>query len=200
VVIVNGEEIKKAYLKLSDEERREVAHWVLARELSGRAGSSFKPSLTEQPKQCFSLLKKAACVVLFVGLVLGGLGAGLHYWETQKKASERKSLAEKAAEEAKRPHSPTNLEFLTSQVGNEITIRGIPRDSEIGYLYFSKEWKQGMRLNFFSGGVVLIQSGDLQELVRDEQELEISGLLEKTDEGFYEIKVGSVNRLKKIGN
>ncbi|NJK91618.1 MAG: hypothetical protein HC904_07215 [Blastochloris sp.] len=54
-------------------------------------------------------------------------------------------------------------------------------------------------MNLFAGGVVVLQSGDLQELVQNRQQIEVQGVLEKTPEGWYQISVGSSNRLKLLG-
>lgn len=193
---VDGEELKKAYLKLPPQERREVAHWILARELSGRAGASLQPTGTASRSR-FPL--KTILGTLAVLLLLACLSmAGIRWIKTQEKQRQAQTKAELAAAEARRPNSPSNLAFLERNVGNEITIRGVPQDSEIGYLYFSKSRKKALRLNLFVGGVVLLQSGDLEELVRTKQELEVQGLLEKTSDGYFQISVPAQNRLKKL--
>jgi hypothetical protein len=196
---VDGEQIKQAYLKLSASERREVAHWILARELSGRAGACLQPvsdpTLTGTRKRRFF---RPACILSIV-LILTLMLVSALLWMGDKERTPRESdLHQHAIEEAQRPHSPTNLSFLAQHIGQEIIIRGVPEDSEIGYLYFSKSHRQALRLNLLVGGVVLFQSGELEEWVRQRQELEVRGVLEETANGYYQLNVPAQNHLKKI--
>ncbi len=197
---VDSEQLKQAYLKLTPQERRDVAHWILARELSGRAGASLQPTIAEKVQSSpgfpfKTVLTTVAVLVLFATLTF----LGFQWMNQQEKLRKAQNKAELAAAESRRPNSPSNLEFLERNVGNEITIRGIPQDSEIGYLYFSKSRKKALRLNLFVGGVVLLQSGDLEKMIRNKHELEVQGILEKTTDGYYQISIAAQNRLKKLG-
>jgi hypothetical protein len=46
--------------------------------------------------------------------------------------------------------------------------------------------------------VVLLQSGELEEMVRNKVTLEVQGILEKTEDGYYQISVVAQNHLKLL--
>lgn len=173
-----------------------MAHWILARELSGRAGASLQP-LDEQMRQG----RRRKVLTILALLVLAALGILAAFsvmgWKKEKEAfSKKQQEEEKAAVERMRPSSPTNLVFLEQNLGREVVVSGVPRDSDVGYLYFSKDRKAALRVNLFVNGVVLIQSGELEDLVKSGKSVEASGVVVKSADGFYEIRLGSANRLK----
>lgn len=201
--------------------RREVAVWIVQREFGEAtemddSSNSVQAALeksyssgsvsTSQSSQGSPGLK-----ILAVLLVVLLIGAGYFLWKKQQEApapqtaSEEQQLREKiakeeAAKEASRPRSPTNLEYLNERVGQEVTLRGIPKKAEVGFLSFHEDPTKGVRVNLISGGVVVFQSTDLEQWVESEQELEIKGTLKRNPEnGFLEIPVDRQVQIKLVG-
>lgn len=194
------EQIKKAYLNLTAEERRELAHWVLARELSGRAGASLKPQDSPLPSTQWASFRSLKFLLIPVVLILIALSIykGAQWKLKQNSMSAKQREAELAQAEALRPQSPSNLAFLEKNVGKEIIIRGIPQSFDVGFLYFNSNRKKALRLNLLVNGVVLLQSSELEDIVKNRQEIEATGVIEKSSTGFYEMRVRQANMLKQI--
>lgn len=197
---VDVEQIKKAYLNLTAEERREVAHWVLARELSGRAGASLKPQETPPPTTKWVSFQTLKFLLIPVILILIALAVytGVQWQLKQNSLSSKQRANELAQAEALRPQSPSNLEFLKQNVGKEIIIRGVPQSFDVGFLYFSSDRKKALRLNLLVNGIVLLQSAELEDIVKTKREVEATGIILKNSEGYFEMSILQANRLKLI--
>jgi len=188
------EDWKKAYRELDPVTRKEFARWILDEEL----GSG--PGPVPAPRSGF-VIPVRTVAVLGVLALLGFAGWRGMVWKTVKDAERaRMTAVEREAEESKRPRSPKNVEFLRQQVGREVTVTGIPEQSEVGFLYFSKDRGRALRLNLMPGGVVLMQSAELEELVRKKTELTVTGILEKAEDGALEIKVLSPGQMRRRTN
>ncbi len=190
------EDWKTAYSQLDPASRKEFARWIVEQEMGsggGRATAMVPPPPTSK------FVFPTRLVVILGGVVVLGLGIWQVTEAKQRKDAERARMtaAERNAAEASKPRSPRNLEYLRSQVGNQITVTGVPEQAEVGFLYFSKDKKSALRLNLMPSGVVLMQSGELEELVEKKTEITISGLLELTETGAFEIKVHSVGQLRR---
>ncbi|NJK91619.1 MAG: hypothetical protein HC904_07220 [Blastochloris sp.] len=113
---MNLEQIKEAYLNLPPEARREMAHWILARELSGRAGASLQaaPAMSASAARPGFPWLPVGGAMLGLLVVLGLAYFGWNYFSEQEKQRERQSVEERAAQEAARPNSPSNLEFYNA--------------------------------------------------------------------------------------
>jgi hypothetical protein len=190
------EDWKSAYSQLDPASRKELARWILEQEM-GSGGGMAAGRVPPPPTSKFVFPTRL--VVILGGLVVLGLGIWQVTEAKQRKDAERARMtaAERNAAEASKPRSPRNLEYLRSQVGSQLTVTGIPELAEVGFLYFSKDKKSALRLNLMPSGVVLMQSGELEDLVEKKTELTISGLLEKTETGALEIKVHSVGQLRR---
>lgn len=184
------EEWKKTYDRLGPGERRELARWVVEREL-GPGGVGPLPGRRVG-------FPPAAVLVLGV-FFLGGLGLwqGMAWKERREEVRASMTAAEREREEASKPRSPKNLTFLRERVGQEVTVTGVPEASEVGFLYFSRDREKGLRLNLMPSGVVLIQSGELEALVRHKTEISVQGMLEQTGDGWLEIKVNHAGQLRR---
>ncbi|MFQ3671902.1 MAG: hypothetical protein SNJ84_10650, partial [Verrucomicrobiia bacterium] len=145
---------KASYLKLPPADRKALAKWIVEQELgtpaSKSAPSSRGPSGIPQPIQK-ALLGFGGAAILLLGAWFGWS----HYQTAQEEAA-RKTLAEREAEEARRPRSPTNLDFLRQNLGREVTVTGIPQAYEVGFLFFSKDPRRSLRLNLVPTGAVVL--------------------------------------------
>jgi hypothetical protein len=190
------EDWKSAYSQLDPASRKELARWIVEQEM-GSGGGMAAGMVPPPPARQFVFPTRL--VVILGGLAVLGLGIWQLTEAKQRKDAERARMtaAERNAAEASKPRSPRNLEYLRSQVGNPVTVTGVPELAEVGFLYFSKDKKSALRLNLMPSGVVLMQSGELEDLVEKKTELTISGLLEKTETGALEIKVYSVGQLRQ---
>ncbi len=213
------EDWKSAYMQLPEPERRDFARWVLAQELGGtsaeRTAEIIPPAVqaavratipggakAAAPKSDWTTVfdtawfkPVAACLISL--LLLGGIGWQVWSWkQNQAETRAAETDAERMAREAATPRSPLNLEFLRANIGNEITVRGRPLDSDVGYLYFHRDRKQALRLNLFAGNVVLIQSTELEEMVKSGQEIAATGVIELTEDGWLEMRIIRANQLR----
>lgn len=187
---------KSAYLQLSPADRKALAKWIVEQEL----GSATAGPVPVSGGASWKLPGAAAKALLgFAGatVILGGAWFGWSVYQSAKEEEARKTQAEREAEEARRPRSPTNLDFLRQNVGREVTVTGVPQAYEVGFLFFHKDPRRALRLNLISGGVVLLQSTELAELVQNQVEVTVTGVVEATEEGFLEIKVQSVGQLQR---
>jgi hypothetical protein len=199
---MDKQRFKDAYQRLPASDRQEIAHWILDQELGKPPGmppwEGVRPGVKEQNRAAFPARILAGAFIL---ILLAGAGWSVCRWrQDQARLRAAETAAEREARERAEPRSPKNLAFLKDSVGKEITIRGIPEDCEVGYLFFSREHASALRLNFFADGVVLMQSGELEELVRQKQEIQMTGVVARSPQDqALEIQVGSLSRLKKIG-
>jgi len=207
-------------MSLPPKARREVAVWIVQREFGeatehedpsqsiqaalakGQASGGVSTAQSEQN----SLGLKALSVALVLLLLVAGFFLYKKHQEgpatqtaSEEQALREKILKEEAAKEAARPRSPTNLDYLNERVGQEVTLRGIPKKAEVGFLYFHPDPAMGVRVNLISGGVVVFQSTDLEQWVSEEQQLEVRGVLKRNDEGLLEISVDRQVQIKLIG-
>jgi|GEM_PF-1113688 len=220
-------QIKEGYLSLPAKAKREFVLWAVQREFSGENFAGLETgrielvqaaltegqysggvSMAESPGMSAGLKLVLGLVVL---VVLVGAGAFLYmkfeeFSQTsvisEQQADQemvQKAQAEREAAEAARPSSPTNLEYLNERIGKEVTLRGVPVKSEVGYLYFHEDPRMGARVKLISGGVVVYQSTELEKWVVDQQELEIRGMLIRTDkEDLLEIPVDRQVQVKLV--
>lgn len=199
---MDKQRLKEAYQRLPASDRQEIAHWILDQELGKAPGTAPRegawPGTTGKRKTAFPQRLLAGALLL---VLLAGAGWSAYRWQQQQaRLRAAETAAEREARERAEPRSPKNLAFLKASVGKEITVRGVPEDCEVGYLYFSREHASALRLNFFANGVVLMQSGELEELVRQKQEIQMTGVVVRSPQDqALEIQVGNLNRLKKIG-
>ncbi len=161
-------------------------------------------------------ISAAVKLVLAVILLLILAAAGTFLFKEAKKSGEFQAettavdsgqqeaelaAAQEAAEaaEAARPASPTNLEYLAERIGKEVTLRGVPVKSEVGYLYFHEDPVKGARVKLISGGVVVYQSTDLEQWVQNKQQLEVRGTLVRTEEeGLLEVAIDRQIQIKLV--
>lgn len=185
---------KKAYRELDPSARKEFARWILDQELGAAPGA------VEGPRGGLVFPVRAVAVLAVLGL-LGFAGWRGVVWKKARDAERaRMTAVEREAEEAKRPRSPKNLEYLRQQVGREVTVTGVPEQSEVGFLYFSRDPRRALRLNLMPGGVVLMQSAELEDLVRKKTEITVTGVVETAGEGALEIRVTSLGQLRRRAN
>jgi len=219
-------QIKEGYISLPPKARREVALWMIQREFSEKpvsddedpAGAvqaalrrgSVSGGVSTRPSPSGNFALKILAVVL-----VGCLAVAIFViWEQNQKtaggageparpvtitAKEQEQVAALEAREASRPRSPTNLDYLEDRIGLEVTLRGIPKRSEVGYLYFHEDPEKGVRVKLISGGVVVYQSTDLEAWVEKEQELEVRGTLVRNEDGLLEIPVDRQVQVKIVG-
>lgn len=189
------EDWKSAYLKLDPVTRRELARWIVEMELGGPPSTATPPRRPSAP----AWLKPVALALLVALLAGGAAWAGIRWKQDRDAAQARLSEAERFAAEARRPRSPSNLEFLRGQVGQEVTITGIPVAAEVGMLYFAKDKSAALRLNLMPTGVVLLQSAELEKLVTQRTELTATGKISTTPDGALEMKINSLRQLRYSG-
>lgn len=189
------EDWKSAYLKLDPVTRRELARWIIEMELGGPPSTATPPRRPSAP----AWLKPVALALLVALLAGGAAWAGIRWKQDRDAAQARLSEAERFAAEARRPRSPSNLEFLRGQVGQEVTITGIPVAAEVGMLYFAKDKSAALRLNLMPTGVVLLQSAELEKLVTQRTELTATGKISITPDGALEMKINSLRQLRYSG-
>lgn len=220
-------QVKEGYLSLPAKAKRQFVLWAVEREFSGNhfAGletqqiASVQAALThgnhsggvsmDKSSNSSIILKVIGVAVVLLILWFGGK---FLYSDVEKASSDaaqkeilgqaqegQKLAAKLEAEEAARPSSPTNLEYLTERIGKEVTLRGVPMKSEVGYLYFHKDPTLGARVKLISGGVVVYQSTELEKWVKDKQELEVRGTLIRTEEeGLLEIPIDRQIQIKLV--
>jgi len=173
------DEWKASLAQLSQAERKELRDFLNAMEgiQSGTAPAQPQPS-----GQSGTPWLKPVAVISFFLIVAAAVGWGIGEWKRQVNIQERalviQERSRQEAEEANRPRSPTNLEYLQSRIGKEVTVRGIPRKSEVGLLYFASEPSHGLIVEVFEPHVVLYQSSQLDAWVKNQTELEINGILQ----------------------
>lgn len=185
------EDWKKAYLELEPGMRKEFARWILDQELGGAPGAV-------PVRQGGAVFPVRTVVLLAVlGLLAFAGWRGVVWKKTRDTERARMTAVEREAEEAKRPRSPKNMEFLKQNVGREVTVTGVPEQAEVGFLYFGSVKKNALRLNLMPGGVVLMQSGELEDLVAKKTGITVTGVVERTDEGYLEIKITSLGQMKR---
>ncbi|MGF1678242.1 MAG: hypothetical protein ACFCUX_03495, partial [Candidatus Methylacidiphilales bacterium] len=158
-------QIKEGFLALPPRARRDMALWIIQTEFSDPAqageetSESVQAALTRGRQSggvsthsapSSPVILKALVAVLALLLVLM-----LAYFLTKPKDSrpvgadktaELKALAEEEAREAARPESPTNLTYLEQHIGKEVTLRGVPKSAEVGYLHFHTDPTKGVRV------------------------------------------------------
>jgi hypothetical protein len=217
-------QVKEGYMSLPPKAQREFVLWAVNREFSGEKFAGLETQQIESVQAALthgkqsggvstalppglSTFLKTAVFILIAGVML--VAAGFLFLQYQNKAehdaevgAEQKAeqvAAAREAEQAARPSSPTNLEFLNERVGKEVTLRGIPVKAEVGYLYFHEDPAMGARVKLISGGVVVYQSTELEQWVENEQELEIRGtLIRNGDENLLEILVDRQIQIKLV--
>ncbi len=185
---------KQSYKKLPPADRKALAKWIVDQELGG-AVSSPTPA-APRLKLPTGLGKTLGIFGALLAIAVGGWFAWDHHQAGQAEAA-RKTQAESEAEEARRPRSPTNLEFLRKNIGREVTVTGVPQSYEVGFLFFSSDPRRSLRLNLLPAGVVVLQSTELAELVENKVEVTVTGLVEQAADGALEIKVHSVGQLQQ---
>ncbi|MEM1157141.1 MAG: hypothetical protein AAGH72_02685 [Verrucomicrobiota bacterium] len=220
-------QVKEGYLSLPAKAKREFVLWAVQREFSTDAAEDLEPGQAESIQAALAEgqssgsvstaaspgMPAALTVVLgLIGLMLL-LGAGAFLFkesqQSVRQADARDAIAVQQArqaaqakfeaEEAVRPRSPTNLEYLNERIGKEVTLRGVPVKSEVGYLYFHEDSTLGARVKLISGGVVVYQSTELKEWVADQQELEIRGILIRNEEeNLLEIPIDRQIQVKLV--
>lgn len=190
------DEWKKAYQDLDPSTRRAFARWVLEQEMGnpGVLPSGDPPSL--RPRTPAALPLKPLLLVAGLGLLALGGWKGWEWKQRTDEARARRTVAEREAEEARKPHSPLNLDALSRQLGKEVTVTGIPEASEIGALYFSRDRRKSLRINFFHNGVVLLQSRELEDWVRNRTELTLTGVVSQGGDGRLEMRISSLAQIR----
>ncbi|MDX6765384.1 MAG: hypothetical protein SFU85_01190 [Candidatus Methylacidiphilales bacterium] len=192
------EQWKTAYRQLEPSERKEFARWVLEQEMAGGVPvvDTYRVA-APAPAKSRGPIGRVVGVVLLAGLVAVAIWQGWAWNQRQAEARARMTASQREAEEAKKPRSPKNMEFLRGQLGREITVTGVPEWAEVGQLYFSRDRREGLRLNLMPGGVVLLQSAELEELVRNKVGVTVTGVVEKAADGVLEIRVESLGQLRR---
>lgn len=191
MAVMSLEDWKKAYRELDPGMRKEFARWILDQELGSAPGTAPAP-------RAGSVFPVRGVVLLALsGLVAFAGWRGVVWKQGRDAERARMTAVEREAEEAKRPRSPKNMEFLKQNVGREVTVTGVPEQAEVGFLYFGAVKKNALRLNLMPGGVVLMQSGELEDLVAKKTGITVTGVLESTEEGFLEIKITSLGQMKR---
>ncbi|GAB4241124.1 MAG: hypothetical protein OHK005_03830 [Candidatus Methylacidiphilales bacterium] len=185
---------KQAYLKLSPADRKSLAKWIVEQELDGVSPALDVGKRGLKIPQAVGIALGSLIVVFL--LLIGGWFAWTQHQNAQAEAA-RKTQAEIEAAEARRPRSPTNLDFLRQNLGREITVSGVPQAYDVGFLFFSTDPNRSLRLNLVPAGVVVLQSSELSELVANKVELTVTGIVEQAQDGALEIKVYSAGQLKQ---
>lgn len=190
------EDWKLAYRKLDPDTRRELARWIVEQELGGTASLPQRPARPPQP----AWLRHSKLILIIAGLttIIGGLvWTGMRHIQEKEAAQARMTQAERAAEEARRPRSPRNLNALRQRLGQEVTVTGVPELAEVGMLYFARDKKSGLRLNLMPTGLVLIQSTELEAIVREGKEITATGVVEELPGGQLEMKIHGLGQLRR---
>lgn len=185
------EDWKKAYLELDPGMRKEFARWILDQELGGAPGA------VPAPRGGSVFPVRPVVLLAVLGLLAFAGWRGVVWKKTRDAERARMTAVEREAEEARRPRSPKNMEFLKQNVGREVTVTGVPEQAEVGFLYFGSVKKNALRLNLMPGGVVLMQSGELEDLVAKKTGITVTGVLERTDDGYLEIKISSLGQMRR---
>ncbi|MEM6886172.1 MAG: hypothetical protein AAF571_14180 [Verrucomicrobiota bacterium] len=220
-------QVKEGYLSLPAKAKREFVLWAVQREFSDDDVTGLETGQIESVQAALAHGKNtggvstsaspgmSAALKLVLGIIVlvALVGAGAFLFTKSRESSqqtaaqnaaeakvaEQKAQVEFEAEEAARPSSPTNLEYLNERIGKEVTLRGVPVKSEVGYLYFHEDPAMGARVKLISGGVVVYQSTELEKWVADEQKLEIRGMLKHNEEeNLLEIPVDRQIQVKLV--
>jgi hypothetical protein len=191
------EDWKAAYRQLDPAQRKALAKWIVDQELgtTGVLPQADPPAI--RPFRVPAGVVRAAGMVALLSLLAFVGWQGWAWKQRQEEEAARKTVAEREASEARKPRSPKNVEFLRQHVGREVTVTGIPEASEVGYLFFSKDKRGALRLNLMPAGVVLMQSGELEALVKNKVEITVTGVVEQRGDGALEIRVGGLGQLKR---
>jgi len=193
---------KASLAQLNPDQRRELIQFMQAMDSST---SSPPPSAapTASNPQAGSKWTTPVIVIITLVIVAAVIGWGIGTWNKQQRIQERaldikeKAIAEE--QEARRPRSPTNMEFLRSNLGRDVTIRGVPQGFEVGMLFFHRNPDQGLRVEIFEPHVVLYQSTQLEEWVKNGTELEVFGtLITDPQSGGPMIDVKKQNQIKVV--
>ena len=219
-------QVKEGYLSLPAKAKREFVLWAVQREFSDHDVAGLETQQIESVQAALAHgqssggvstasspgMSDAVKLLAGLGLLAVLIGAGVFLFnrfqmsQQQSAAIDQQAAhqalqaaqAEHEAKEAARPSSPTNLDYLSERVGKEVTLRGVPAHSEVGYLYFHEDPAMGARVKLISGGVVVYQSTELEQWVADQQELEIRGVLIRNEEGLLEIPIDRQIQVKLV--
>jgi hypothetical protein len=181
------EDWKASLSQLGPEQRNELIEFLQAlNHVSGHSppvqGSGTPRGTGVPSSESSSKWQGPVVIILIIVILAAGVGWAVGTWKKEQKIKERAlAIKEQAIEEeaeARRPRSPTNMDFLRSQIGKEITIRGVPQASEVGMLFFHRDRDKGLQVEIFEPHVVLYQSTQLEEWVANQTELEVFGILE----------------------
>lgn len=214
-------QVKEGYLSLPAKAKREFVLWAVRREFSESGIDELDADQADTVKAALRYGKNTGGVSTaasptspntwkwIAGVVIILVLAGMVAFLVQQSGARAQQLAvaetaaaelaaQREAEAAARPSSPTNLEYLNERIGKEVTLRGVPVKSEVGYLYFHEDPTMGVRVKLISGGVVVYQSSELEKWVQQQQEVEIRGNLIRHEEGVLEIPVDRQIQVKLV--
>jgi hypothetical protein len=163
------EEILAAYSRLTPSEKLGVARWI----------HDQHPQLSPAPARPRFPWRLVFALLLVPTLLISAGIYGFRIHRERQDALARETAAQAAAREAQVPRSPKNLEFLRQHLGREVTIEAVPEAFDVGYLFFHRDRSRGLRLNFFAGQTVTVQSTQLEEWVRSGTKLRVTGTIEE---------------------
>ncbi len=198
---------KASLSQLSPEQRQELIEFLQALNIaSGHSSPGAPPTTTHERKKEGGTSPKWQMPVIIISIILllaAGIGWAFGTWNKAQEAREKSLNQEEQARqeeaEARRPRSPTNMEFLRSQIGKDVTVRGVPKAFEVGMLFFHQDKDKGLRVEIFEPHIVLYQSTQLEAWVRDGTELEIFGtLVTDPQSGGPMIDIKKQNQIKTV--
>lgn len=199
---------KASLSQLSPEQRQELIEFLQALNIASGHSSpaspaASHPSMPGNRGHAAPRWQMPVIIICIVLLLAGGIGWAVGTWKKQQALKEntlnREQQLQLEEAEARRPRSPTNMKFLRSQIGREVTVRGIPQAYEVGMLFFHKNKDQGLRVEIFEPHIVLYQSTQLEEWVKNGTELEIFGtLVTDPQSGGPMIDVKQQNQIKVV--